>query len=87
MKRITTTEVAEMLSVSAESVRVYAKSGFITPMTVGNEFGRGKRMYFDSDEVAAFAKGGAVAAKAYRESHGNAPPIRQKKKRPLNQSK
>lgn len=68
--RITTAEAAEILRVSTETVRVYGKSGILSTTTADNTFGRGRRMYFDVGEVRAFASGGAVAARAYRESRG-----------------
>jgi hypothetical protein len=68
MNRVTTTEAAALLNVSTETVRMYAKLGYLTGITADGEFGRGKKMQFDAAEVAAFAEGGAPAAKAYRES-------------------
>lgn len=68
--RITTAEAAEILRVSTETVRVYGKSGILSTTTADNTFGRGRRMYFDVGEVRAFASGGAVAARAYRENRG-----------------
>ncbi len=69
MKRISTSEAAKILGVSRESVRVFATfRDYLKPMTNTGDWGRGVRMYFDQAEVEAFARGGAPAAKAYRES-------------------
>ncbi len=68
MTRLTTKEAAAVLRVSTETVRSLAKDrGYLKPITSSGDCGRGQRMYFDAGEVEAFARGGAPAAKAYRE--------------------
>lgn len=74
MKRMTTTEAASLLGVSGETVRQFAKIGYLTAHTNSGETGVGKRFYFDAAEVAAFAEGGAPAAKTYRETKANPTP-------------
>lgn len=67
-KRMKTFEVAERLGLSRETVRGLAASGQLGFHTNSGRIGRGSRKYFDANEVEAFARGGAPAAKAYRES-------------------
>ena len=81
MKRLTTREAADALGVSHDAVRVYAKVGYLKPITASGTLGVGQRMYFDRDEVEAFARGGAPAAKAYRESRETVAPKRGRKQK------
>lgn len=74
IKRITTTEAARRLSITPDIVRGYARIGWLSRSTSSGRSGRGKRMYFDAAEVEAFARGGAPAAKAYREQQANGAP-------------
>jgi hypothetical protein len=68
MARIDTTEAANRLGITGETVRAYVRLGWLDGKTASGETGRGKPFFFDSDEIEAFRRGGAPAAKAYRES-------------------
>lgn len=68
MKRITAKKAAELLDMSSAAVRELAHCGKLKAVTNSVACGRGVRMYFDELEVFAFASGGPLAAKAYRES-------------------
>jgi hypothetical protein len=70
MTRLTTTQVADRLGIGPDAIREYARAGWLTAVTASGRTGKGKRFYFDAEEVDAFAKGGAPAAKAYRERQG-----------------
>lgn len=78
MSRITTREAADLLGVSAETVRIYGKLGYLTPKTASGRIGRGQWQYWDRAEVEAFADNGAQGAAAYRESKGSRPPAKRK---------
>lgn len=80
MARIGTKEAAEILGVSAQTVRAYHDEGWLVGRTASGDEGRGKRIYFDDGEVKAFLKGGAPAAKAYRESNEPKPAPRRGRK-------
>ena len=64
---LTTTEVAERLEVTPATVLEYMRLGWLRGWTRSGEVGPGQRWYFDAREVEAFAKGGRIAAKAWRE--------------------
>jgi hypothetical protein len=68
MERIDTAEAAKRLGITGETVRAYVRLGWLDGKTPSGETGRGKPFFFDSDEVEAFKRGGAPAAKAYREA-------------------
>lgn len=68
VKRITTKSAADILGVSQHTIRDYIRRGMLTGKTTDGSTGFGKRYYLDQFEVDAFADGGALAAKAYRES-------------------
>jgi hypothetical protein len=70
MKRIKTKAVAEILGVTPETVRAYARDEWIVRLPTCPEPGRKEIWYFDAGEVEAFARGGAKAAEAYRRSVG-----------------
>jgi excisionase family DNA binding protein len=71
MKRLTVRQVSEQLGVSPGTVRTYAKMGWLSFHITSGRTGPGQRFYFNSDEVEAFAKGGAFAAKSFREQEAN----------------
>ena len=81
MTRITTKQAAVMLGVDPQGVRVFAKTGWLRGITNSGAMGQGKRLYFDRDEVEAFARGGAPAAKAYREGRETVAPKRGRKQK------
>ena len=66
--KLTTAEVADRLGMSETTVRTFCKVGYLVGQTSSGSRGRGQRYYFDPVEVEAFARGGAPAAKAYRET-------------------
>jgi hypothetical protein len=73
MGRMNTREAAERLGFrdksgepAADSVCKLVALGYLKPVTSDGTRGPGKRMYFDSGEIEAFARGGAPAAAAYR---------------------
>lgn len=72
--RLTSADAATKLRVSAETLRAYVLTGQIVPITP-NGRGRGKRLYFDPEEIKVFALRGAEAARKYREQRdtGNQP--------------
>ena len=65
--RLPTSHVAQALGVTEALIREYARAGMLRGTTTSGEVGRGRRLWFDPDEVEAFRTGGAPAAKAYRE--------------------
>jgi excisionase family DNA binding protein len=71
MKRMTTREAAEELGVSPSMIRAYVHTGILMAHTTSGRRSQGQRYYFDGDEVAAMKRGGAPAAKAYREQQAN----------------
>lgn len=69
--RYTHAEAAKLLGVSESCLYKLAEDGVLEPMRngIGARIG-GRRLYYDRLELEAFARGGAPAAKAYRESKG-----------------
>lgn len=74
MTRIPTREAAGLIGVSIDAVRMYVRLGYLKAVTASGELGRGRRMYFDRDEVEAFRDGGAPAVDAYRKNKSGRPP-------------
>lgn len=70
MKRIKTSAAAKILGVTGETVRAYAREGWIARLPTNPDPDARSVWYFDEAEVEAFAKGGAAGAKAYRETAG-----------------
>ena len=69
MKRIKTAVAAQILGVTDETVRVYAGKEWLTAIRSDPDSVR-SNLFFDADEVEAFARGGVAGVKAYRESVG-----------------
>lgn len=61
MKRIKTERASEILGVTQETVRNYAKAKYITRLPSPT-----RDWFFDEAEVEAFARGGVAGAEAYR---------------------
>lgn len=76
----TTSQAAEHLGFSGQAVREFAMGGHLSSFTTSGMTGRGRKRYFRPGEVRAFKKGGAVAAKAYRQAHGIPEPVPQQQK-------
>lgn len=66
MKRIKTSAAADLLGVTAETVRAYAREGWLTPLRANPDPAVRCSFFFDAAEVEAFARGGAAGAAAYR---------------------
>ena len=75
--RIKTRTVAERMDCSVETVRAWANEGYLTWWTPDGTRGKSHDLWFDAAEVEAFIRGGAPAAKAYRERlNGDVTPTR-----------
>ena len=71
-------DLARRLGLHPQSVRRYVAAGYLKPWTADGTLGKGKDILIDAGEAEAFVKGGAPAAKAYREQReaGDVAPTR-----------
>jgi hypothetical protein len=64
--RLTARSAGELLDLSPDAVRILGKAGTLTPIYPAGE-GHGKKVYFATEEVEAYARGGLAGVVAYRE--------------------
>lgn len=76
-EKVTVAYVAKRVGRHPQTVRRWAAMGYLKPWTADGTLGKGKDISFDAGEVAEFLRGGAPAAKAYRERRdGDVTPTR-----------